>query len=48
MKKYNNAKMSVVLTDNNDIVTTSIGVGNKTVTNPGDIQAPGRRSSIWD
>ena len=48
MKQYINARMRVVPMSNNDIVTTSIGVGNKTVTNPGDIQAPGRRSSIWD
>jgi hypothetical protein len=48
MKQYINARMRVVLTDNNDIVTTSIGVGSKTVTKSSDIQAPGRRSSIWD
>ena len=48
MKQYINANMQVVPMGNNDIVTTSIGVGNKTVTDPDIIQAPGRRPSIWD
>ena len=48
MKKYENPMLQIVSINNNDIVTASpIGVGNNTVTNPGQIQAPGRKS-IWD
>ncbi len=48
MKKYFNAQMRIVSVSNNDIVTASqIGIGNTTVTNSNQIQAPGRRS-IWD
>ena len=48
MKAYNKAELQIVRVNNNDIVTASpIGVGNNTVTQPGQIQAPARRS-IWD
>ncbi|MBR3646925.1 MAG: hypothetical protein IKN59_00855 [Paludibacteraceae bacterium] len=47
MKKYIDAKLQIVRTDNCDIVTTSIKVGSTSVTNSSDIQAPDRRS-IWD
>ena len=47
-RAYISATMQVVSMDNCDIVTTSIAVGTKSVDNPGDIQAPGRRRSIWD
>ena len=47
MKKYINAQLQIVSLSN-DIVTASyIGVGNKQVTDPSQIQTPGRRS-IWD
>ena len=48
MKKYINAQLQIVSLSN-DIVTASnnIGVGSTTVTNPNQIQTPGRRS-IWD
>ena len=48
MKKYIDAELQIVRMNNNDIVTTSqLGIGNNTVTNGTQIQAPGRRS-IWD
>lgn len=47
MKAYKTVKMNVVLMDNNDIITESLGIGNTTVTTPGQIQAPGRKT-IWD
>ena len=48
MKKYENPMLQIVSINNNDIVTASpIGVGNTPVTQPGQIQAPARRS-IWD
>ena len=47
MKAYKTVKMNVVLMDNNDIITESLGIGNTTVTNSGQIQAPGRKT-IWD
>ena len=47
-KKYIDAELQIVRT-NNDIVTASqIGVGSTPVTNPGAVQAPGRRRGIWD
>lgn len=46
-KAYKTVKMNVVLMDNNDIITESLGIGSNTVTTPGQIQAPGRKS-IWD
>ena len=49
MKTYINAELQIVRTNNNDIVTASqIGVGSTPVTNPGAVQAPGRRRGIWD
>ena len=48
MKAYNKAELQIVRMNNNDIVTTStLGIGGTQVTNPGQIQAPARRS-IWD
>ena len=48
MKTYNKAELQIVRMNNNDIVTTStLGIGGTQVTNPGQIQAPARRS-IWD
>ena len=47
-KKYIDAELQIVRT-NNDIVTASqIGVGSNPITDPGAVQAPGRRRSIWD
>ena len=47
-KKYFNAQMQIVSVQSNDIVTASIGVGNKTVNDPAVIQTPERRRSIWE
>ena len=48
MKQYIKAELQVVRVNNNDIVTASqLGIGNNTVSNGNQIQAPGRRS-IWD
>jgi len=48
MKTYNNAELQIVHMNNNDIVTTSMNIHNGTVvTNPGQVNAPGRKS-IWD
>ena len=49
MKKYINAELQIVRMNNNDIVTTSIGMGsNATIADPINADAPGRRRSIWD
>ena len=48
MKQYIDAELQIVRMNNNDIVTTSLGIGNSTVTGSGQIQAPDRRKSIWD
>ena len=47
MKTYINAEIQVVRVSNNDIVTASLPKGTNPVTDPGQIQAPGRKS-IWD
>ena len=47
MKAYKTVKMNVVLMDNNDIITESLGIGSTPVTDPNQIQAPGRKT-IWD
>ncbi len=49
MKAYNKAELQIVRVNNNDIVTasTTLPKGTTPVSNPSDIQAPGRRS-IWD
>ncbi len=46
MRKYINADLQIVRTNNNDIITSSIGVVNNN-TNPVVGNAPGRKS-IWD
>ena len=49
MKTYNKAKLQIVQMNNNDIVTTSMNIHNGTVvTDPGQVNAPDRRKSIWD
>ncbi len=49
MKKYINAELQIVRTNNFDIVTASqIGVNNNPVSDPNSVQAPGRRRSIWN
>ena len=49
MKTYINAELQIVRVNNNDIVTTSIGIGsNATAANPITADAPARRKSIWD
>ena len=47
MKTYIDAELQIVRVNNNDIVTASMPVSNTVVTNPGQVNAPGRRS-IWD
>ena len=47
MKKYENPMLQIVSINNNDIVTASLPKGTNPVTDPGQIQAPGRKS-IWD
>ena len=46
MKTYINAKLQIVRTDDNDIITNSINTPNNQLGN-GTQLAPGRRS-IWD
>jgi len=46
MKTYDIAKLQIVRA-NEDILTTSLGVGNTVVDNSEAIQGSGRRS-IWD
>ena len=49
MKQYINAELQIVRMNNSDIVTTSMGVNNSvTVSDPGQVNAPGRRKGIWD
>ena len=48
-KTYLNAKLQIVCTENNDIVTTStVGVGTPFDSGNHTADAPGRRRSIWD
>ena len=47
MKKYENPMLQIVSINNNDIVTASLPKGTNPVTDPSQIQAPGRKS-IWD
>ena len=48
MKKYIDAELQIVRMNNNDIVTTSVGIGTP-ITTPGAVaNAPERRKSIWD
>ena len=50
MKTYNNAELQIVRMNNNDIVTTSVGIAPNPITNNPNIIAnsPERRRSIWD
>ena len=47
-KTYINAELQIVRMNNNDIVTTSVGIGNPINTGNVNAQAPERRKSIWD
>ena len=47
MKTYINAELQIVRMNNNDIVTTSLGVNNNNTT-PVVGNSPERRKSIWD
>ena len=47
-KKYINAELQIVRMNNNDIVTTSVRVGDPITTGNVNAQAPERRKSIWD
>ncbi len=47
-KKYINAELQIVRMNNNDIVTTSVRVGDPIITGNVNAQAPERRKSIWD
>lgn len=49
MKTYINAELQIVRMNNNDIVTTSVGLNGSTISTPGAVaQSPERRKSIWD
>ena len=48
MKTYINAELQIVRMNNNDIVTTSIGVGDTKTGGTWTAQSPERRRSIWD
>jgi hypothetical protein len=48
MKTYNNAELQIVRMNNNDIVTTSMGIGGSKTTGNWTAEAPERRRSIWD
>ncbi|MBR4546964.1 MAG: hypothetical protein IKO66_02810 [Paludibacteraceae bacterium] len=47
-KKYINAELQIVRMNNNDIVTTSVGIGTPISSGNVNAQAPERRKSIWD
>ena len=47
-KKYINAELQIVRMSNNDIVTTSIGMGDPKTGGNWTGQAPERRRNIWD
>ena len=48
MKAYNEAKLQIVQMNNNDIVTTSVQIGNAIDSGHVTGNAPERRKSIWD
>ena len=48
MKTYINAELQIVRMNNNDIVTTSLGIGDAKNSGNWNAQAPDRRKSIWD
>ena len=47
-KKYINAELQIVRMNNNDIVTTSMGIGGAKTGGNWTAEAPERRRSIWD
>ena len=47
-KTYINAELQIVRMNNNDIVTTSVQVGNPITGGTHTAEAPERRKSIWD
>ena len=48
MKTYIDAELQIVRMNNNDIVTTSVGIGSP-ISNTGNVaNSPERRKSIWD
>ncbi|MBQ7672690.1 MAG: hypothetical protein IJS49_06410 [Paludibacteraceae bacterium] len=47
-KTYINAELQIVRMNNNDIVTTSVRVGDPITTGSVSADAPARRKSIWD
>jgi len=49
MKTYIDAELQIVRMNNNDIVTTSMNLHNgPVITDPNQVNAPGRRRNIWD
>ena len=48
MKTYIDAELQIVRMNNNDIVTTSVGIGTPISSGNVNAQAPERRKSIWD
>ena len=48
MKQYINAELQIVRMNNNDIVTTSVGMGSPINTSGNVANSPERRRSIWD
>ena len=48
MKTYINAELQIVRMNNNDIVTTSIGMGDTKTTGTWVGNAPERRRDIWN
>ena len=48
MKTYINAELQIVRVNNNDIVTSSVKVGDPINSGNVNAQAPDRRKSIWD
>ena len=48
MKQYIDAELQIVRMNNNDIVTTSVQVGNPITGGTHTAEAPGRRRDIWN
>ena len=48
MKTYSKAELQIVQMNNNDIVTTSVQIGNAIDSGHVTGNAPDRRKSIWD
>jgi len=47
-KTYINAELQIVRMNNNDIVTTSVGMGSPINTSGNVANSPERRRGIWD